>query len=62
MDVSSYASDLTDAEWALLKPLVARSHPAGRRQTYLIQRIIGAILALLIGTCAVPTGAVTWST
>jgi transposase len=29
MDVSSYASDLNDAEWALLEPLIARSHPAG---------------------------------
>lgn len=29
MDVSSYASNLTDAEWALLEPLIARSHPAG---------------------------------
>lgn len=26
MDVSSYASDLNDAEWALLESLVPRSH------------------------------------
>jgi transposase len=31
MDVSPYASDLNDAEWELLKPLIARGHPAGRR-------------------------------
>jgi putative transposase len=47
MDVSSYASDLTDAEWALLEPLIARSHPAGRRQTYPLRRIIDAIFYLL---------------
>jgi transposase len=34
MEVCSYASDLTDAEWALLEALIPRSHPTGRRQTY----------------------------
>jgi transposase len=47
MDVCSYASDLTDAEWALLAPLVPRSHPAGRRQTYPLRRIVDAIFYLL---------------
>ncbi len=47
MDVCSYASDLNDAEWALLEPLVPRSHPAGRRQTYPLRRIVDAILYLL---------------
>jgi putative transposase len=47
MDVCSYASDLTDAEWALLEPLVPRSHPSGRRQTYPLRRIIDAIFYLL---------------
>jgi putative transposase len=28
MDACSYASDLNDAEWALLEPLIPRSHPA----------------------------------
>jgi transposase len=40
MDVCSYASDLNDAEWALLAPLVPRSHPAGRPQTYSLRRIV----------------------
>jgi transposase len=31
MDTCLYASDLNDAEWALLAPLIPRSHPAGRR-------------------------------
>jgi putative transposase len=47
MDASSYASDLTDAEWALLEPLIRRSHPAGRRQIYPLRRIIDAIFYLL---------------
>ncbi len=47
MDVSSYASDFTDAEWAQLEPLIARSHPAGRRQIYPLRRIIDAIFYLL---------------
>ena len=47
MDVCSYASDLNDAEWALLEPLVPRSHPAGRRQTYPLRRIVDAIFYLV---------------
>jgi transposase len=47
MDVSSDASDLNDVEWALLAPLVPRSHPAGRRQTYPLRRIVDAIFYLL---------------
>jgi transposase len=43
----SYASDLTDPEWALLEPLIPRSHPAGRRQIYPLRRIVDAILYLL---------------
>ena len=47
MEVCSYVSDLTDAEWALLEPLIPRSHPAGRRQTYPLRRIVDAIFYLL---------------
>jgi putative transposase len=47
MDVCSYASDLIEDEWALLKPLIPRSHPAGRRQIYPLRRIIDAIFYLL---------------
>ena len=47
MDVSPYDSDLNDAEWALLEPLIPRRHPAGRRQTYPLRRIIEAIFYLL---------------
>ena len=47
MDTSLYASDLNDAAWALLEPLLLRSHPAGRRQTYPLRRIVDAIFYLL---------------
>ena len=47
MDVCCYACDLNDAEWALLEPLVPRSYPAGRRQTYPLRRIVDAIFYLL---------------
>ena len=47
MEVCSYASDLTDAEWTVLAPLLQRSHPAGRRQTYPLRRIVDAIFYLL---------------
>jgi putative transposase len=47
MDPWLYTSDLNDAEWALLAPLVRRSHPAGRRQTYPLRRIVDAIFYLL---------------
>jgi transposase len=47
MDACSYATDLNDAEWALLEPLIPTSHPAGRLQTYPLRRIINAIFYLL---------------
>jgi hypothetical protein len=47
MDVRSYPSDLTDEEWALVEPLLERSHPAGRDQTYSLRRIVDAILYVL---------------
>src|SRR5829696_6557354 len=47
MDACLYASDLNDAQLALLAPLVPRSHPAGRRQTYPLRRILDAIFYLL---------------
>jgi putative transposase len=47
MEVCSYASDLNDAEWALLAPLIPRSHPAGRRQIHPLRRIVDAVFYLL---------------
>ena len=44
---SRYASDLTDEEWALLRPLLTRTHPAGRKQAYSLRRIVDAVFYLL---------------
>jgi putative transposase len=38
---------LSDEEWTVLAPLLQRSHPAGRRQTYPLRRIIDATFDLL---------------
>ena len=47
MTENPYASDLTDPEWALLEPLLTRTHPAGRKQTYSLRRIVDAVFYLL---------------
>ena len=47
MHETAFASDLTDDEWALLEPLLARTHPARRRQTYSLRRIVDAVFYLL---------------
>ncbi|WP_262269080.1 transposase, partial [Microvirga yunnanensis] len=47
MDTCLYVSDLSDGEWRVLAPLLQRSHPAGRRQTYPLRRIGDAIFYLL---------------
>ena len=47
MTESHYASDLMDEEWALLEPLLTRTHPAGRKQAYSLRRIVDAVFYLL---------------
>jgi putative transposase len=47
MNACLYFSDLNDAEWALLAPLVPHSHPTGWREIYPLRRIVGAIFYLL---------------
>jgi transposase len=39
-----YASDLCNEKWIVLRPLLPRSNPTGRRQTYPLRRIIDAFL------------------
>ena len=45
---SRYASDLTDEEWALLEPLLTRTHPAGCKQTYSLRRIVRRIVDAVV--------------
>ena len=43
----AYSSDLTDAEWMILEPLLPLEKPGGRRRRYPLREIINAIQYLL---------------
>lgn len=47
MEACAYTRDLKHEEWNVLKPLLPKSHSAGRRQTYPLRRMIEAIFYLL---------------
>ena len=44
MTTSSYASDLSDAEWAILAPLICPGKQAGHPQIFALRRIVDAVL------------------
>jgi putative transposase len=46
-----YASDLTDAEFALIEPLLPRAKRGGRRRTTSLREVLNAILYLLRTGC-----------
>ena len=46
-----YPTDLTDAQWALGAPLLARKHGPGHPQVIALRRIVNAILYLLRTGC-----------
>ncbi len=54
MDISTplYASDLTDAEWRLLEPLLPAEAPTGRPRTHSRRTILNAIFYILRAGCA----------
>jgi len=47
----SYASDVTDREWALISPLLPRAKPGGRPRVTCLRRVIDAIFYLLQTGC-----------
>jgi transposase len=47
-----YPSDLNDAEWALLAPLIPSSKPHGRPQSSDMRRSSTGVLYLLRASCA----------
>jgi transposase len=47
----SYASDVTDREWALIAPLLPASRPGGRPRTTCLRRVVNAIFYLLQAGC-----------
>ena len=46
-----YPSDLTDAEWALIAPLIPPARHGGRRRTVDLREIVNAILYVLSTGC-----------
>ena len=44
-----YPSDLTEAEWAILEPLVPRAKPGGHPRTVNIREVVNGILYVLRG-------------
>ncbi len=47
-----YPSDLTDAEWAILAPLIPEAKPGGRPRKWPMRAILNGIFYLLRGGCA----------
>jgi len=47
----SYASDVTDREWALIAPLLPAGRRGGRRRTTCLRRVVNAIFYLLQAGC-----------
>ena len=47
-----YPSDLTDAQWALLEPLIPPAEPGGRRRTVDVRAVLDGIFYLLRNGCA----------
>src|SRR3954453_6871956 len=64
MTTSSYASDLSDAEWAILAPLICPGKQAGHPQIFALRRIVDAVFYLLRTACqwrALPHDLPPWS-
>ncbi len=47
-----YATDLTDAQWAMLEPLIPPPKPGGRPAKYERREIVNAIVYLLRSGCS----------
>lgn len=48
----SYPTNLTDAQWQLLQPLIPAAKPGGRRRTVDIRAVLNAIFYVLVSGCA----------
>ena len=61
----TYPGDLTDAEWAILAPLIPAAKPGGRPRKWPMRSVLDAIFYLLRAGCAwrmLPQGFPPWST
>jgi putative transposase len=52
MERRIYPSDLTDAQWALLRPLIPPAEPGGRDRTVEVREVLNGINYLLRTGCA----------
>ena len=52
MNRREYATDLTDAEWEQLEPLIPATKPGGRPRKYDMREVLNAIFYLLRAGCA----------
>ena len=60
-----YPSDLTDAQWALIEPLIPPPEPGGRRRTVDVREVLNGIFYLLREGCtwrALPHDLPPWGT
>jgi putative transposase len=48
----SYPSDLSNAEWAILEPLMSPEKRGGRRRDVHLRGIVNGIMYILRGGCA----------
>lgn len=65
MRTHHYPSDLTDAEWTILEPLIPPAKPGGRPRAHPMRDIINGIFYILRGGCAwrlLPVDFPPWST
>lgn len=65
MNRKPYSSDLTDAEWSILEPLLPPAKPGGHRRTTNMREILNAIFYLVRNGCAwraLPHDLPCWST
>jgi putative transposase len=65
MNRKSYLSDLTDAQWSILEPLIPPAKPGGHPRTQNMREIVNAIFYLVRGGCtwrALPHDFPCWST
>ena len=52
MSRKPYPTDLTDAEWEILKPLIPPAKPGGRPRTVNLREILNGIFYILRGGCS----------
>ena len=65
MSSAAYPSDVSDAQWALLEPLIPPARPGGRPRTTDMRQVVNAILYVLRTGCAwrlLPHDLPPWST